>query len=115
MPKATSSKACLNQQIPLSQRDSSRAAFSIPGKIFPIEDPKVGFPEKKINEAGKRQIEDIVGDILNESEASVRSAAKECGLRVVTENQFKIMEWGTRQLKILRLQEECDRILKDIR
>jgi hypothetical protein len=61
-----------------------------------------------------QKIKDIMSASMDGSVASIRAAAKEEGLCVVTQKQFKIMEWGTRQLKIRRLQHECDELLREM-
>lgn len=75
-------------------------------------------PNKVIDDAEKarlvKQIEEILGPALDGSETSIRRAAEDIGLRIITQKQFKVMQWGTRQLKIRRLQNECDRILREI-
>jgi hypothetical protein len=56
----------------------------------------------------------MIDFVEDESEASIRRAAEKHGLRVVTQSQFKVMEWGTRQLKIRQLQDECERLMGEI-
>ena len=59
-------------------------------------------------------IEDMVESAVERSEKSVRRAAEEIGLCVVTQKQFAVMQWGAKQLKIRRLQSECDHILSEM-
>jgi hypothetical protein len=90
-----------------------RGTVPSPSKMIPIESPRNGSRGKTDEEIGS-ELSRLVGSVLDESEGSVRQAADEIGLRVVTKKQFKIMEWGTKQLRIRRLQDECDRLLKEI-
>ena len=115
MRKGASLKAGSTYQFQTTQNESSTAAFSSPRRIISMEDPKGDNLGKTLDEETKRRITEIMDFALDKSEASIRHAAKEIGLHVITKNQYNVMEWGMKQLQIRRLQDECDHILGEIK
>jgi hypothetical protein len=95
-------------------RESSLASSS-PAKLTTIDFPTKSTSGESTTEELERRLKAIFKSGLDESEASIRRAAENIGLCVVTQEQFKVMEWGTRQLMIHRLQDECVRILEAIK